>query len=420
MNPSRTRSFAVLLTVLLMWNVRAFAQYDSAKHLTFLRDAYNRHDKNLSEYLLGELSQFLSMNPEAAQAAEAQFLIAKVYEEKGEKHLALSAFLKAFFLYQQSNWAQESNTAARKILLEEEPYKKHTEKWNTLLAQAATPDSATQGFYSYLETLVNFESAKLQHEIAQQAGEFNTNFPSDPRSDMVARWHADAYAQAEKYREAALSYLRFDYLYPESALLPYARHSRGALLSKELSDHKAALEVLTQVTTAHAQSEYAPAAQFLLGEIKREKTKDAPGALVEYRKLVDTYPRSDKVVAALFAMAAINANELKDYTAALAAYDEIVAKHQADKRGSEALEKAAELLKDKVGDFNKAAEYYAKIAEVYPLYEKAPDMLIKAAALCEEKLKDTKKAADYYSLVVSKFPEHKKADEARKKLAKLQ
>ena len=417
---SRVRGFSHVLAVLLFCNVRAFAQYDAAQELSFLRDAYNRHDKNLSEYLLGELAQYRNRNLEPAQAAEAQFLMAKVYEEKGEKHLALAAFLKTAFLYQQSNWAQESNTAARKIMLEEEPYKRQTEKWSAVLAEAATPDSATQGFFNYLEALARLESAKLQLEIAQHAAEFHANFPNDARADIVARRRADAYAKAEKYREAALSYLRLDYLYPESALLPYARYTRGVILTKELGDHKAALEVLAQVTTVHAQSEYASSAQFMLGEVKREKTKDARGALVEYRKLVDTYPASEHVVAALFAMAAINANELKDYTAALAAYDEIVAKHQADKRGSEALEKAAELLKDKAGDFNKAAEYYAKIAEVYPLYEKAPDMLLKAAALCEEKLQDTKKAADYYNLVVSKFPEHKKAEEARKKLAKLQ
>lgn len=416
----RVRRVAILFAVLLLFQVRAFAQYDAAKHLTFIRDAYNRHDKNLSEYLLGELEQFLDMNPEAAQAAEAQFLIAKVYEEKGEKHAALAAFLKTAFLYQQSNWAQESDNAARKILTEEDPYKKQPEKWNAQLAKAATPDSATQGFYNYLDALVSLESNKLQLEIAQEAAAFHTNFPNDARSDAVARWRAEAFAKAEKYREAALSYLRFEYLYPESALLPYVRYSRGVLLSKELGEHKAALDVLAQVVTAHAQSEYAPSAQFMLGEIKREKTKDHRAALVEYRKLVDIYPASENVVPALFAMAAINANELKDYAAALAAYDEIVAKPQADKRGSEALEKAAELLKDKVADFNKAAEYYAKIAEVYPLYERAPDMLLKAAALAEEKLKDTKRAADYYNLVISKFPEHKKAEEARKKLAKLQ
>ena len=417
---SRLRRLLFALAGLFVFAGSAGAQYDSAKHLTFIRDAYNRHDKNLSEYLLSELEQFLDMNPETAQAAEAQFLIAKVHEEQGEKHVALAAFLKTAFLYPQSNWAQESNNAARKILTEEEPYKRQSEKWSAQLAKAATPDSATQGFYNYLDALVNIESNKLQLEITQEAGAFHTNYPNDARSDIVARWRAEAFAKAEKYREAALSYLRFEYLYPESALLPFARYSRGVLLSQELGDHKAALEALSQVVTAHAQTEYAASAQYMLGEIKREKAKDHRGALVEYRKLVDTYPANENVVAVLFAMAAINANELKDYTAALAAYDEIVAKHQADKRGSEALEKAAELLKDKVADFNQAAEYYAKVAEVYPLSEKAPDMLLKAAGLCEEKLKDTKRAADYYNLVISKFPAHKKADEVRKKLAKLQ
>lgn len=419
MPASRLRHLLLAFAGLFVFTGSAWAQYDTAKHLTFIRDAYNRHDKNLGEYLLTELEQFLKMNPQATQAAEAQFLIGKVYEEKGEKHVALAAFLKTAFLYQQSNWAQESNNAARKILTEEEPYKKQPEKWNAQLAKAATPDSVTQGFYNYLDVLMNLESNKLQLEIARQAEAFHANFPNEARSDMVARWRAEAYAKAEKHREAALSYLRFDYLHPESALLPYARYSRGVILTKELGEHKAALDALAQVTTAHPQSEYAPSAQFMVGEIKREKTKDHRAALAEYRKLVDTYPVNENAVAALFAMAAINANELKDYAAALAAYDEIVAKHQADKRGSEALEKAADLLKDKVADFNKAAEYYAKIAELYPLFEKAPDMLLKAGALCEEKLQDTKKAADYYNLVVSKFPDHKKAEEARKRLAKL-
>lgn len=414
------RRFMIALAAVFVFAGGTQAQDNAEKHLAFLRETYNRHDKNVSEFLLGELQHFLTLNPEAAQASEAQFLMAKVYEEKGEKHLALAAFLKTVFLYPQSKWQQESNTAARKILMEEDPYKKQTEKWSTQLTSAAHPDSATQGHYNYLATLVSLESPKLQLEIVKQAAEFATKHATDARLDTVARWSADAYAKAEKPREAALSYFRIDYLYPESALLPYARYARGVILSKELGDHKAALEVLAQVTTAHPQSEYASAAQFMLGEIKKEKTKDARGALVEYRKLVDTYPASDKVVPALFAIATINANELKDYPAALAAYDEIVAKHQDDQRGSEALEKAANLHKDKTGDFSKAAEYYAQIAEVYPQDEKAPETLIKAATLCEEKLQDPKKAAEYYNRVVSKYPDHKKADEARKKLAKLQ
>ncbi|MGH7495985.1 MAG: tetratricopeptide repeat protein [bacterium] len=417
----RISFLSLLVPVLLAFNGgAAHAQYDPEKQFSFLRDLYNRHDKNLDDYLIRELQQFLSLSTDSLAGAEAQFLMARVFTEKGDEHSALAAYLKTVFLYPGSGRSKEGEEAARKIITGADPYKGLQDKLLLFVDNKNHDPSLANRFYDYLQLLTTIDATKQYDWLLAQTAEFVRLFPQDLRLDAVYTWNADLLVKKNMPREAAASYLRLDYAFPHSRLLAYARYQRGVLLSRELGEHKAAIEALEQVITHHDTSAYAAPALFMLGVIKREKTKDYRGALAHYRKLVDSYPQNDKVIDALFAIGGIQAENLKDYPAAVVAYDEIVEKFKTDKRGAQALDEAAKVYKDKLQDYNKAAAYYAKITEIYPDDEKAPEVLLKAGVLCEEKLKDTHQAVHYYNSVLQKFPNHKKADEARKKLDKLQ
>lgn len=420
MRNAKLDMLALLLFLLLLLPYVAFSEVDPDKQFRFLQEAYNRHDKNLSEFLVSELTQFTLLFPESERTPEAQYLIGKVHQEKGNKLAAFAAFLKTMYLYPGSSWQQESAKEARKIVMEEGAFK---DTRTSLLAALDSPGAGAtpaERYYDYLKLAATIGRAELCPEFIADTRMFVSRFPEETRLDDVWRWQADFYALQDEYREANLSYLRLDYCCPESPHLPYARYTRGMLLSKNLGDHKQALEVLAQVVANHPQSEFAAAALFSMAEIKQDKTKDYAGALADYRKFADTDQDSIKTAAALLAIAEINANNLKDYTAAIAAYHEIVEKHGGNNRGPQALEKAGDLYKDKLNDPAKAAEHYAAIAEQYPYDDKATDMLLKAGAVMEDKAKDYKKAIEYYSIILEKFPNHKNANEARKRIEKAQ
>lgn len=410
----------LILVGILIAASTATAQYEAEKLFAFLQDTYNRHDKNLYDFLIRELDQYAQIFPDEKNAAEAHYLCASIYEAKGEKHEALASFLKAMFRYPNSTRHEACANAARKIISSDKAYAPKKEALLARIDAEFGGATAADRYYDYLRFLVEMDVSNLYAWLLEEANKFISQFPSDTRMDMILRWSAEVLAKKGDHRQAAASYLKLDYAYPESPLLPNARYNRAVILYKELGENERAVEVFTQVVTAYPDSDCAGSSLFMLGEVKQKKLKDFKGAIADYRKLVDTYPKNTKVVDALFAIAEINTDKLAAPSDAIAVYDEIVAKHASDERGIKALEKAGDLYRNKMADFGKAAEYYAKVAELYPTYEKAPDMLLKAGALCEDKLKDYKKAAFYYEIIVDKFPEHRMTAEAKSRLARAQ
>jgi len=395
------------------------ARENPEKFFSYLQEVYNRHDKNLHDYLLAELNQYVVQFSDSGKTAEAQYLIARVYQEKGDKQKAAAAFLKTIYLYPGTNWQQEAAKEARKMIAEEGSFKEKRAKLLALIDGTPKGQVPADRYYEYLYAAPMLDNSEVYSLLAEESRKFLILFPEDARQDTTIRMMAEFYAKKGDKHEAEVSYLRLEYCCAESPLLPAARYSRGVLLSKELGEHKTAIQVLSELATKNPQSEYATLAIFKLGEIKKEKTKDYGGAIADYRKFVETGSDSAKAVDALWAIAEINTDNTRDYGGAIAAYNEIVEKHKSDKRAVTAFEKIGDVYKDKLADYNKAAEQYVKITEVFPYYEKAPELILKAGSLCEEKLKDYKRAKDYYSIILDKFPKHKSADEARKKIEKV-
>jgi TolA-binding protein len=394
------------------------AQYTDDTVFTFLRETYNRHDKNLLGFLIEEFSLYTESFPDSNYAADATFLLAKCYEQKGKIHNAIATYFKALFLYPNSVIHDECAETIRNIIMKQRIDKTKIEKMHLTLNTEFGGETAADRYYAYLKFLFELDYSHYYNLMLSEARRFTARFPDSPRLDVVLRWIGDIYATKNKPKEAAISYLRLDFTHPTSILLPVTRFSRGMILYKKLNRHEDAANIFSRIVSTYPESDFAGSAQFMLGEIKEKMKKDYIGAIAEYRKFVESYPRHEKVLIALFVMAELNIKKTKDYVAAINTYDEIVEKFQANYRGFDALKKAGSLYKDKIKNYSKAAEYYAKIAEIYPEHKKAPEMLIEAGSVCEKKLKNYQKAIDYYQLVLDKYPKHKKAKDANKKILK--
>jgi len=409
----------LVITLLVLFAVTTKARENSDKLFDYLQHLYDRHDKNLHEFLLGELNQYVVQFPDGEKTAAAQYLIAKVYQEKGDRPKAVAAFLKTIYLYPNSSWQQESAKEARLIISTEGFFKDKRAKLLPLVDATSTAENSADRYFQYVNLAATFDHSDIYAVVINDARNFLILFPEDTRQDSVLLIIAEIYSRKGEAHEAEASYLRLEYCCTESPLVPQARYSRAVIFSQKLNDHKSAIVILSRVAMEHPQSEYAALATLKMGEIKKEKTRDYAGAIADYRKFIESNSDSAKVVEALWTIAEINTANLKDYNGAIAAYNEIVDKHKTDKRAAMAMEKIGDIYKDKLADYSRAAEQYAKIAEVYPDYEKAPELLLKAGSLGEEKLKDYKRAGDYYAMILDKFPQHKIAGEARKRIEKI-
>ncbi|HEX9973176.1 MAG TPA: tetratricopeptide repeat protein [bacterium] len=418
MNYQHVVKFILVIVVLFTLSVPGNAQYTANNLFTFLQETYNRHDTKLYDFLIAELNQFVQTFVDSGHAADATYLLAKVWDEKGKRHEALAAAYKTLYLYPDTTRHQECANLIQGIIVKEKTYRNKQEKLVGILNSTFAGETLADRYYAYLTFLMELDESNLHDWTLNETRYFVSRFPNDTRLDTVMQRIADLYAKTDKPREAVASYLKLDYLYPNNPLLPYAHYNRAKLLYEEIGDHQTAIAVCTQVVSDYPTSEYASASLFMLGEIKEKKTKDYDGAIAAYRKLIDTYPQYVKSVNALLSIGEINSKKLKKYSEAIIAYNEFIEKYQSSPHGVEALEAIGDIYNDNLKDYNKAAEYYAKIAELYPTYDKAPNMLLKAGALCEDKLSDFNKAIEYYQIVVDKYPEDKKAGDAAKKIAR--
>ena len=411
------KSICIFILIAVMVNP-AGAQGVDDKLFTFLQETHTLNDKKLRDFLIDELDQYLMIYPESRHAADASFLLAKTYEERGKKHEALAMYCKTAFLYPDSALQRKCGEAAREIISRESEYRDKQEKLNAVFTAESVADEADDRYYSYLDFLAGLDASKLHGWTLSEIRRFISCYPTDVRMDRLIHWMGESYMKMNKPLEASMQFSKLAVISPESPLVSYALYCRGRLLYEKLNKADDAAGELTLVVTTYPESEYAGESLFLLGEIKEKKLRDYEGAIAEYRKLVDTYPDFAKNVSALLAMSEIYLNRLKNYQAAIQANMEIIEKYRTSPQGVEALEKVADIYENKLKDYKKSAEYYAKVAEFYPASEKAPDMLLKAGSICESRLNDYKRAIEYYQRIIDQYPNHKKANDAKSRMSK--
>ena len=414
------KTFHWFFILISLWAASLFAQNDADKNYSYLQTVFNRHDKHLRDFMVAELQNYLATFADSSHAADAQFLLGKVLDEKGKKYAAFASYLKAVIIYPGSKPYPECVDNVRYFLGKE---KKVGDKKNEILRFLDSPaadSSKVDRYFTYCKMLTEFSKKEFRDQVLDALHEFSRLFPNDPRNDQITAWMADTFfLNGDKY-EADATYQKLDIVFPASGLLPYALYRRGELLSRKLGQHQTAVQVLGQVADRYPESEYAPQSLLLMGQIKEKKTKDYQGAKDDYGKLVENYPDDPSVYNALWAIAGINKNKLKDYSAAINTLDEIVAKDSTNIRDIQALEEIAGINKKYLKDYGKAAETLVRLVDMFPEYEKAPDRLMDAASLYEKQLGDYQKALGYYQLVVDKFSSSKKAGDAAKRIEKLQ
>jgi len=393
--------------------------YTADSYFEYVKSVYNQHEKELSGFLAAELETFMRLFPQDDHAAEASYLLAQVYLERGKEHRALAALFKTLYLYPGSDVHPSAVEAAHKIIFRNRGYKDKKEE----LARIIDGDFAGGGLadrrYRYVAFLYGLDQSKLYDWLLVEFGDFVTRFKDDARSEEIQLWIADTYAAKGKAEAAVASYLKYERLYPDSDKLPGVKYHRATILSEKIKDFERAAEVLTDVVENHSGSDHAAAAVYARARIKASRFKDYDGAIADYRRLVTDRPQHDKAVEALLAIAALNAEKLKAYRTAIGVYVEIVDNYPGDNRGIKALEESAKIYLDRLKDPLAAAAQHARIATQFPAYGEAARALYKAAEICEKKQKDYDKAIEYYQLITTMFPDSKLAHKAREKITKI-
>ncbi len=387
---------------------------------SYIETIYGLMDRKLADYLEVELSAFLRLFPASEHVPAVRYLQGRVVLDAGDDHRAFALFMKTLFLHPKSTAHAQAAEGARMVVTTNKYYQDHRNELLTKINGEFLTGEPGDLHYEYISFLQSWDHDKFQQWCVAQYQEFFSLYPSDPRNEKVLHWIAETYTALDQHREAAASYLKFEYLFPASNLVPAVRIRRAEILSEKLRDPELAVAALTTVITDHPQTSVAGTALFMRAQIKTDKLKDFISAGNDYQQLADSMPQHARSVDALLAKADLHEKKLKQYAEAVDVYDEIVKRYPQDLKSVTALEEAGGILLHKLHQPISAASRYARIADILPNSEKAPESLLKAARVCLDKARNADLAAEHYQRLVDEYPRTDQAREARQKLAELQ
>ncbi|MCB0304964.1 MAG: tetratricopeptide repeat protein, partial [Calditrichaeota bacterium] len=414
--------YYLLVVCILLFGVpdAARAQYTPERSYQFLEEAFTRNEKDLRDYLIRDIDDYLVTFPYSPYGARLLRMLGKIHEQEGRESKAIAAYLKAFYLFPQDPAGNETTSALRRMIATEKKYAEKRSWLDEYITTVTLDSSRANNLFRYLNLLIRIHDDDLYPYTLENAREFIRLFPGDPRVPEVMLRTAQVHRDAGEHQIADIVYLKFKMLFPVSPLLPYVLYEQGLLHYQKLRDPGKALEIFNRLISQYPDSTRSGDAMFMIAEIREEKQNSYLQAIDDYRKFVDTYPQHPKAAEALMRIARLKKDKLNLYTEAIEALQEILAKYPENPRGAEALEEIADIYKSKLHDYREAAAALADIAERYPAYEKAPERLYDAGALCERELDDRQLAMHYYEMVLIKFPGNDRAKDAAKRIEKFE
>ena len=398
----------------------AAAAGDAGAYFQYIEQLYNRYDKDLRDYVVSELEQYLAIYPASEKADRALYLLGRSYDDAGDRHDALAVYGKLAILYPGSDGRSGAIEAMRAIIADDRDYREQRDALEQLVADGAAAPTRTERNYLYLQFLSKLDARKLHQRLVDECVAFKRAYPLDPRLSHLDLWVAVAWANAGKNDEAVEAFHKFESLYPDDPSLPYARYTRAELLAEELHDYGQSASLLKAIVAKYPDDKVAPRALFLLGSIDGERTKDYRAAVADYRRLIGDYPGDERAPQALLAVAELQEKRLGDVPAAVATLKEFPQRFPGDAGGVDALQRAAQLEERRLQAYGDAAVTYASVADFYPQDPRAADMLMEAGQLHEEKTGDLKAAMAYFQEILERYPGHRRQADAAKHIRKIQ
>ncbi len=409
---------SLLLIICLFISVVSPVADNSETYFDFLKATYNRHDKQLNDFLKAEFELFIAFYPESEHVPEALYLLAQTFLERKAEHEGFALLMKALYLYPDNPVKTSVVAEAQRIVATNSSYKRQQGELRKIIDGEFPGGEMAERFYRYLKFLRELDDRKLYSWTLAEYYEVIERFKDDSRVEQIHRWLGDVYASMGEAQAAVAAYQKYEKLFPVNKNLPYVIINRANVLNEDLKDYALANSLLTQVIENYPETKYASTAMFSRAKIKEERFRDYDGAIADYRQLIKQDPQHEKAVEALFEIASINVNRLRALRSAIDTYNEVVQKYPESPRGVKALKESAALYL-KMKDPYSAAKQYARIAELYPDHVEAPAMLFEAGEQALGKIKDFQMAKEYYNLLIEKYPGNVYADKAQQRIIRI-
>ncbi|MDD3732857.1 MAG: hypothetical protein PHU88_10840, partial [candidate division Zixibacteria bacterium] len=187
---------------------------DSETYFDFLKATYNRHDRQLNDFLKAEFELFIAFYPESEFVPEASYLLAQTFLERKAEHEGFALLMKALYLYPDNPVRTSVVAEAQRIVATNSSYKRQQGELRKIIDGEFPGGEMAERFYRYLKFLRELDDRKLYGWTLGEYYEFIERFRDDSRVEQIHRWLGDIYASMGEAQAAVAAYQKYEKLFP--------------------------------------------------------------------------------------------------------------------------------------------------------------------------------------------------------------
>ncbi len=361
---------------------------------SFLSDQAAKARTTALPAVIARIDLFILEYPQLREAADAQWLLAKLSQRAGDDASAMTALARILHEHPDSSRALE----ARTLFLElgrEALSRKLMRDVQSLAFPKTSKGSEAKRMAGLVTALGKSPAASFFSKPALElARRFQERFPNDTGMPSIVEATAKLDEAAKRYPAAELAYREITVVFPDSGQGPNAYLGIARILSRP---HSWPWRIFH-------------------GDAFHQDCAKAIGALDD---LIKKYPeRKDLTLTALEQEASIFSRWLGQYRSAIDTDGKIADMFPGSPKGLSALKDAADLAHGKLKDYSLEVQLRRRIVDGYPAPD-APAQLLKVAKVEKEDLGDETKALEVCEEVTDKYPGTKFARTARRMIRKL-
>lgn len=279
-----------------------------------------------------------------------------------------------------------------------------------------------KNYLTYLESAFKNKDTISRELLLTDFHEYLTHYKDSPNVDRVLYLLGELYFQDEKYREAFSTFLKDQFLFPDSPLHPdLAGRLNQIILSKAsrlFEDQQP--ELIRVITTPRKKMPTHETYYEYFTFLHNQKNKTLNKALIEE---IAFYTH-------IYAGEAQHADELQwwlahlneqfeEWESSISNYSKLIGLFPKSQYVPESMYRIAYIQFYELSEYEHASKNFSKILDEFPRSEIAGDAEFQLASLYENKLDDEVQAIAKYRLLVETYPDNKHAVEALKRVAEI-
>ena len=173
--------FLFLITLFLCSNL--FSQVPEDGYFSYLKNGFDKHNADITEFLITEFKNYLNTFPTAANADEALYMLGNLYMEEKEYEYAFTSYLKIKFIYPTSARMNDATTHLNQIVHNkaEKTFEDKRTVIDEVISSSHSTTNTVEAFSNYLTFLHELDIEKINDILVHEINHYLHAYSKDAK-----------------------------------------------------------------------------------------------------------------------------------------------------------------------------------------------------------------------------------------------